>query len=71
MNIVRETETLEQINVTPIKKDQFITGKLFQFWVMDLLILTVGLFIASLVFCISILSNVGLIYGLPQCIYKS
>lgn len=63
MNIVRETETLEQINVTPIKKDQFITGKLFPFWVLDLLILTVGLFIASLVFCISIISNVGLIYS--------
>jgi ABC-2 type transport system permease protein len=31
MNIVREKEigTLEQINVTPIKKHQFIIGKLF------------------------------------------
>ena len=33
MNIVREKEvgTLEQINVTPIKKHQFIIGKLFPF----------------------------------------
>lgn len=64
MNIVREKEigTLEQINVTPIKKYQFIIGKLFPFWVLGLLILTVGLTIAKLVFNIPILGNIGLIY---------
>lgn len=64
MNIVREKEigTLEQINVTPIKKHQFIIGKLFPFWVLGLLILTVGLTIARLVFHIPILGNIGLIY---------
>jgi ABC-2 type transport system permease protein len=64
MNIVREKEigTLEQINVTPIKKHQFIIGKLFPFWVLGLMILTVGLLIARLVFSIPILGNVGLIY---------
>lgn len=65
MNIVREKEigTLEQINVTPIKKHQFIIGKLFPFWILGLLILTIGLLIAKLVFSIPILGNVGLIYG--------
>ncbi|RVT73976.1 ABC transporter permease [Flavobacterium sufflavum] len=64
MNIVREKEigTLEQINVTPIKKYQFIIGKLFPFWVLGLLILTVGLTIAKLVFSIPMLGSVGLIY---------
>tara|TARA_R110002126_G_scaffold128290_1_gene270868 strand:- start:65 stop:1189 length:1125 start_codon:yes stop_codon:yes gene_type:complete len=64
MNIVREKEigTLEQINVTPIKKYQFIIGKLFPFWVLGLLILTVGLTIARLVFNIPIVGNIGLIY---------
>lgn len=64
MNIVREKEmgTLEQINVTPIKKHQFIIGKLFPFWVLGLIILTVGLLIAKLVFNIPILGNIGLIY---------
>lgn len=64
MNIVREKEigTLEQINVTPIKKYQFIIGKLFPFWVLGLLILTVGLIIARVVFNIPILGNIGLIY---------
>lgn len=64
MNIVREKEigTLEQINVTPIKKHQFIIGKLFPFWVLGLLILTVGLIIARVVFHIPIIGNIGLIY---------
>jgi ABC-2 type transport system permease protein len=49
MNIVREKEigTLEKINVTPIKKHQFIIGKLFPFWVLGLLILTVSQVIAD------------------------
>jgi len=64
MNIVREKEmgTLEQINVTPIKKHQFIVGKLFPFWVLGLAILTVGLTIAKVVFSVPILGNIGLIY---------
>lgn len=64
MNIVREKEigTLEQINVTPIKKYQFVIGKLFPFWVLGLLILTVGLTIAKVVFSVPIVGSVGLIY---------
>lgn len=64
MNIVREKEigTLEQINVTPIKKYQFIIGKLFPFWVLGLVILTVGLLIAKIIFDVPMLGNMGLIY---------
>ena len=64
MNIVREKEmgTLEQINVTPIRKYQFIVGKLFPFWVLGLVILTVGLTIAKVVFDVPILGSIGLIY---------
>jgi ABC-2 type transport system permease protein len=64
MNIVREKEigTLEQINVTPIKKHQFIIGKLFPFWVLGLVILTVGLIISKVVFNVPILGSIGLIY---------
>ncbi|MBP6549955.1 MAG: ABC transporter permease [Flavobacterium sp.] len=64
MNIVREKEmgTLEQINVTPIRKYQFIIGKLFPFWVLGLVILTVGLIIAKVIFNVPILGNIGLIY---------
>lgn len=64
MNIVREKElgTLEQINVTPIKKHQFIIGKLFPFWILGLVILTIGLFIAKVVFNVPMLGNIGLVY---------
>lgn len=64
MNIVREKEmgTLEQINVTPIKKHQFIIGKLFPFWLLGMLILTIGLIIAKLIFAVPIIGNIGLIY---------
>ncbi|MGV6845317.1 MAG: ABC transporter permease, partial [Lutibacter sp.] len=64
MNIVREKEigTLEQINVTPIKKHQFIIGKLFPFWILGLILLTVGLVIAKLLFNVPIIGNVFLLY---------
>ncbi|MGW8123857.1 ABC transporter permease [Roseivirga echinicomitans] len=64
MNIVREKEigTLEQINVTPIKKSQFILGKLFPFWVIGLGLLTIGLVIAKLIFDVPMLGSLGLMY---------
>ena len=65
MNIVREKEigTLEQINVTPIQKHQFIIGKLFPFWILGLVILTIGLLIAKLVFNVPMLGSLFLIYA--------
>jgi ABC-2 type transport system permease protein len=52
LNIVKEKEvgTLEQINVTPIKKYQFVLGKLIPFWILGLVILSIGLTIARLVY---------------------
>jgi ABC-2 type transport system permease protein len=48
LNIVREKEigTIEQINVTPIKKYHFILGKLIPFWLIGVFIFTLGLGIA-------------------------
>lgn len=48
LNIVKEKEigTIEQINVTPIRKYQFILGKLIPFWVLGFVILTIGLLIS-------------------------
>jgi ABC-2 type transport system permease protein len=64
MNIVREKEigTLEQINVTPIKKSQFIIGKLFPFWVIGMSLLTIGLIIAKLIFDVPMVGNLLLMY---------
>ena len=64
MNIVREKEigTLEQINVTPIKKSQFIVGKLFPFWVLGMGLLTVGLILAKLIFNVPMIGSLPLMY---------
>jgi len=64
MNIVREKEvgTLEQINVTPIKKSQFIIGKLFPFWVIGMGLLTVGLILARLIFNVPMIGSLFLMY---------
>ena len=64
MNIVREKEigTLEQINVTPIKKSQFIIGKLFPFWVIGMGLLTVGLILARIIFNVPMLGSLTLMY---------
>lgn len=55
LNIVKEKEigTIEQINVTPVKKYQFILGKLIPFWLLGLIILSLGLLIARLFYGIN------------------
>lgn len=64
MNIVREKEigTLEQINVTPIKKSQFIIAKLLPFWLIGMAILSVGLVISKVVFQVPIVGSLPLMY---------
>ena len=64
MNIVREKEigTIEQINVTPIRKVQFIAGKLLPFWIIALFELAFGLIIGKLLFSIPIIGSLWLIF---------
>lgn len=52
LNIVKEKEigTIEQINVTPIKKYLFILGKLIPFWIMGNVVFTLGLLIIRIVY---------------------
>ncbi len=65
MNVVREKEigTIEQINVTPITKPQFIIGKLFPFWIIGLFELAGGLVIAKLIFSLPILGSIGIVFA--------
>ncbi len=64
LNIVREKEigTIEQINVTPVKKYHFILGKLIPFWILGLLILSIGLTIAWLAYGILPAGSLFVIY---------
>ncbi|PZF74483.1 ABC transporter permease [Taibaiella soli] len=49
LNIVIEKEigTIEQINVSPIRKYHFIIGKLIPFWILGMFIFTIGLFVIA------------------------
>ncbi|HEY3161331.1 MAG TPA: ABC transporter permease [Vicinamibacterales bacterium] len=64
-NIAREKElgTLEQLNVTPITRGQFITAKLLPFWVLGLIELSLGLLVGRLVFGIPMRGSIPLLYG--------
>lgn len=66
LNIVKEKEigTIEQINVTPIKKHHFILGKLIPFWVIGMVVFSIGLFVVGrLVYGIVPLGNLFILYG--------
>jgi ABC-2 type transport system permease protein len=64
LNLVREKEigTIEQINVTPIHKYQFILGKLIPILIIGLMELTIGLTVGKLIFHIPILGSIALVY---------
>jgi ABC-2 type transport system permease protein len=64
LNIVREKEigTIEQINITPIKKYQFIIGKLLPYWIIALFELAFGLFLGKLIFGIPFAGNLFLLF---------
>lgn len=64
MNVVKEKEVgnIEQINVTPIRKFQFLTGKLLPFWIIGLVEFTIGLILGKVLFHIPLLGSIGLLY---------
>lgn len=64
LNIVREKEigTIEQINVTPVKKYHFIIGKLVPFWVLGLVILSMGLLLSRVAYGIVPAGSILVIY---------
>ncbi|MHC1704640.1 MAG: ABC transporter permease [Tenuifilaceae bacterium] len=65
LNIVREIElgTIEQINVTPIKRYQFIIGKLIPFWIIALFELGFGLTIGKIIFDIPFNGSLLLLFS--------
>lgn len=65
MSLVKEKElgTIEQLNVTPIRKIHFIAGKLIPFIVIALFDLAFGLLIARVVFSLPIVGSLWLVFG--------
>jgi len=64
LNMVKEKEsgTIEQINVTPVRKYQFILAKMTPFLIIGLIDLTLGLAIGKLVFDIPFEGNIALLF---------
>ncbi len=65
LNIVKEKElgTIEQINVTPIKKYEFILGKLIPFWIIGFVVFTFGFFFVGMgIYGIRPLGSIGVLY---------
>jgi ABC-2 type transport system permease protein len=65
LNIVKEKEigTIEQINVTPIRKHHFILAKLIPFWVLANMVFTIGLVLAYFVYGITPEGNILIMYS--------
>ncbi len=64
-NIARERElgTLEQLNVTPITRGQFIVAKLLPFWALALADFAIGLTVGWLVFDIPVRGSLVLLFS--------
>jgi len=70
LNLVREKEmgTTEQINVTPIRKYQFLVAKLLPFWIIALFELAFGLVVGRLLYNLPMVGSLGLLF-LFTCVY--
>jgi ABC-2 type transport system permease protein len=64
-NIAREKElgTLEQLNVTPMTRGQFIAAKLLPFWALGMIDLAIGLLVGVLVFDVPMRGSLLLLFG--------
>ncbi|MCC8172908.1 MAG: ABC transporter permease [Odoribacter sp.] len=63
-NIVGEKEagTIEQMNVTPVSKFNFILAKLIPYWIIGFIIITICFIIAALMYGLSPAGSIGTIY---------
>lgn len=70
LNIVSEKEigTIEQLNVSPMKRYQFLLGKLIPFWVLGLVSITLGLLVAYFIYGIVPRGSYFSIYFSRECI---
>lgn len=64
LNIVSEKEagTIEQMNVTPVSKLQFILAKLIPYWLIGFLVLTISFGLAALLYKIFPVGSLLIIY---------
>lgn len=65
LNIVREKETgtIEAMNVTPVGRVAFVLSKLIPYWVVCMMVVTVGMLIGRLVYGLSPAGSIGAVYA--------
>lgn len=64
LNLVSEKEsgTMEAMNVTPVGKLEFVLSKLIPFWIVGLLVVTVGMTVGYFVYGLKPAGSIGTIY---------
>lgn len=64
LNLVSEKEsgTIEAMNVTPVSRFAFVLSKLIPFWVVGLIVVTVGMTVGWLVYGLVPAGNIAIIY---------
>ncbi len=64
LNLVSEKEegTIDAINVTPVSRLTFVLSKLIPFWIVGLIVVTVGILVGWLVYGLVPDGNIGAIY---------
>lgn len=65
INMVKEKElgTIEQLNVTPLRKSQFIASKLIPFWIIAIFELSFGLLIGFVLYNIQVKGSFFVLYS--------
>lgn len=66
LNTVKDKQsgTIEQLNVTPMTRTQYMLSKTLPFFIIGLVQFTIGLFIARFVYQVPMIGNMGLLYGI-------
>lgn len=64
LNLVgeKETGTIEQMNVTPVKTPVFVMSKVIPYWIIGLIDLTLAMIIAAAVYGLAPAGHVGAVY---------
>lgn len=64
LNLVseKETETIEAMNVTPVSRMTFVLSKLIPFWIVGLIVVTVGMLVGWIVYGLMPAGSIGAIY---------
>ena len=64
LNLVseKETGTIEQMNVTPVKTSIFVLSKVIPYWIIGMIVLSMAMLIATIVYGLAPAGTLGAIY---------